>query len=457
MVKTMRMDWKKLLSVKRLGKDISLEDPHHPTFQRDFDRIIFSSAFRRLQDKTQVFPLAESDYVRTRLTHSLEVSCVGRSLGTIIGSKIIDKHKLENVHPSDIGSIVSAACLAHDIGNPPLGHSGEDAIKYWFADSSFGKRLISDLDYRQQADFLNYEGNAQGFRVLARLQTPDNKGGMQLTCSTLAAYTKYPRASCIRNAKEVWTGESFKKWGFFQQDSDLFTEMADSVGLLKRDENQDCWCRHPLAFIVEAADDITYRIIDFEDGYRTGNIAFQDLKKLLIKIIGDSNVTTQLKKIYGEKEKAEYLRAKAINCLIHEIVSVFIREEDSILSGQYDKDIISDIPNFNNLKLIKELAKGKAYSSRTVIEIEAAGFHVLSRLLQIFLTATENVASNGETKASYKSTKILQLVPKQFLAKNGLPDKNKYMRVINITDFVSGMTDTYAVSLYKKLTGISIA
>lgn len=452
----MRMDWKRLLSVNRLGKKTNSEDPNHPTFQRDFDRIIFSSAFRRLQDKTQVFPLAESDYVRTRLTHSLEVSCVGRSLGTIIGDKIIEKHNLDHIHSSDIGSIVSAACLAHDIGNPPLGHSGEDAIKYWFIDSEFGKNLIKDLDKKQQLDFTDFEGNAQGFRVLTRLQSPDNRGGMQLTCSTLAAYSKYPRESYIPNNKQIWKGESLKKWGFFQQDTELFTEMANSVGLLKRDANFNCWCRHPLSFIVEAADDITYRIIDFEDGYRTGHITFQEFKKSMLRLIDEPKVKRQMDKIVGEKEKTEYLRSKAINVLIHEIVSIFMEVEDQIMVGKYDSDIISDIPNCDNLREIKKLSKEKAYSSRKVIEIEAAGFHVLARLLQIFLVAIENVASKGDAKASFKSLKILQLIPKQFLGENGIPDTNKYTRIIKITDFVSGMTDSYAVSLYKKLTGISI-
>ncbi len=456
----MKMDWTQLLSVKRLGKDIASEDPHHPTFQRDFDRIIFSSAFRRLQDKTQVFPLADSDYVRTRLTHSLEVSCVGRSLGTIIGSEIIAKYNLNHIHPSDIGSIVSAACLAHDIGNPPLGHSGEDAIKSWFSDSNFGRKLIGELNVDQQTDFLNYEGNAQGFRVLSRLQTPDNPGGMQLTCSTLAAYTKYPRASYIPHGSVLPAGESMKKWGFFQQDIGLFTEMADSIGLIKRKETQNCWYRHPLAFIVEAADDITYRIIDFEDAYRTGNISYDEFKALLLKIISNSNESKfldQLNKIKGEKEKVEYLRAKAINSLIHEIVATFCCFEDQILKGEYDKDIISGIASSENLKEIKKLAKEKAYSSRKVIEIEAAGFHVLARLLQIFLTAIEDIAFKGVGNASYKSKKILQLLPCQFLGVNRLPDIDMYDRIIKITDFVSGMTDNYAVTLYKKITGISIA
>lgn len=452
----MSMIWKDLLSVKRLGKKTGHEDPHHPTFQRDYDRIIFSSAFRRLQDKTQVFPLAESDYVRTRLTHSLEVSCVGRSLGTIVGGKIIEKYNLDHIHSSDIGSIVAAACLAHDIGNPPLGHSGEDAIKYWFTDSDFGKKLIHDLAEKDKNDFLNYEGNAQGFRVLCRLQSPDNNGGMQLTCSTLAAYSKYPRESYIPNQSELWKGESFKKWGFFQADKELFKEVADSVGLIKRSEEHNCWSRHPLSFLVEAADDITYRIIDFEDGYRTGHISYHEFMREMLKIIDDKSVTKKVNALSGDKEKIEFLRAKAINKLIHELVSIFMSEEDSILNGTYDNDLIHDVPSCKCLRDIKTLSKEKAYSAKNVVEIEAAGFHVLARLLQIFLVAVENIADKGPEKASFKSMKLIQLLPRQFIGKNGLPDKDKYSRIIKITDYVSGMTDSFAVNMYKKLTGISL-
>jgi len=452
----MSMKWQSLLSVKRLGKEVGQEDPHHPTFQRDFDRIIFSSAFRRLQDKTQVFPLAESDYVRTRLTHSLEVSCVGRSLGTIVGEKIIEKYSLNNIHSSDIGSIVAAACLAHDIGNPPLGHSGEDAIKCWFRDSTFGSNLVSELNEKERSDFLNYEGNAQGFRVLCRLQSPDNRGGMQLTCSTLAAYTKYPRESHIPKEENHWTGESSKKWGFFQCDLDLFTEVAAAVGLIKRIDSHNYWCRHPLSFLVEAADDITYRIIDFEDAYRTGHIEYEEFQKHTLKIIDDSTIKKRLQGICREKEKVEFLRAKAINKLIHEVVISFLTVEEKILTGSYDSELLSDISSSKMMKDIKNVSKEKAYSARKVIEIEAAGFHVLARLLHIFLVAIEDVANKGHKMASLKSMKLLQLLPRQALAKDGTPDKCKYTRIIKITDYVSGMTDSFAVTLYKKLTGISL-
>jgi dGTPase len=293
---TCQMDWKKLLSRKRLGKSQVENDPNRNPFQRDFDRIIFSSAFRRLQDKTQVHPLSESDYIRTRLTHSLETSCVGRSLGEIVGTEVIIKNKLKGVHPSEFGSIVASACLAHDIGNPPLGHSGEDAIRTWFKYSAVGKKLMKQLSKLEQQDFLDFEGNAQGFRVLSRLQSPDNTGGMQLTCATLAAYTKYPHESLVKGKPSDLKRKSAKKFGFFQHDKELFTEVAEQVGLISIPKNTAWWCRHPLAFLVEAADDITYSVIDFEDGYGLKYISYDEVKDVLTNFLDKSGVE-QLEKM----------------------------------------------------------------------------------------------------------------------------------------------------------------
>ncbi len=244
------MDWNRLLSRTRSG----LDRPHPASeartdFQRDFDRIVFSSAFRRLQDKTQVFPLSQSDYVRTRLTHSLEVSSVGRSLGTMVGDQVIRRHQLKGVDPQDFGAVVAAACLAHDIGNPPFGHAGEDAIRLWFATAATGQTVLAALPEAQRQDFLRFEGNAQGFRIITRLQSPDNPGGMQLTCALLGAFTKYPRAAWLPVAAP--SGVAFRKFGFYQDDRDLFAEVAGQLGL---DEvAPDAWRRHPLAWLVEVA------------------------------------------------------------------------------------------------------------------------------------------------------------------------------------------------------------
>lgn len=451
---TSTMDWIKLLSRKRLGQSIAENNPKRASFQRDFDRIIFSSGFRRLQDKTQVHPLSESDYVRTRLTHSLETSCIGRSLGEIVGAEVITKCKLEGVHQSEFGSIVANACLSHDIGNPPLGHSGEDAIRHWFKHSQMGSSLIKQLSNSEQQDFLNFEGNAQGFRVLCRLQTPDNIGGMQLTCATLAAYTKYPRESVINGQESDLKRKSAKKFGFFQQDKHLFSEVAEEVGLIPIQKNVAWWCRHPLAFLVEAADDITYSVIDFEDGFRLGYISFNEVNDVLSQFL-DSSGIEQLNKIKSEKEKVEYLRAKTINSLIMQVTQIFMDNHDKIMSGIFDDSLINKIDNPTLVKQMKEISSKKAYCARNVLEIEAAGFQVLGDLVEYFISSANDVAKDPQL-ASEKSKKLLQLVPDQFLGDNRQPDSDLYSRILKITDFVSGMTDSYSVSLYKKISGISL-
>mgnify|MGYP001791076912 FL=1 len=264
------MDWKQLLTPKRLGRSETEDIQWNRTcFQKDYDRLVFSSHFRRLKDKTQVFSLSNNDYIRTRLIHSLEVSCVGRSLGRIVGEEIVKRHKLHNYgfSASDFGDIVAAACLAHDIGNPPFGHAGEDAIRIKF-DSWYGQyeNTVEELlNKSQKNDFDLYEGNAQGFRILTKLEMPYRKGGMQLTCPTLATFTKYPRESHIsedifENNPDYNSGCSIKKYGFFQAEKELFAEVAETVGLVRRHSDVSWWCRHPLAFLMEAADDICYLI-----------------------------------------------------------------------------------------------------------------------------------------------------------------------------------------------------
>lgn len=448
------MDWIKLLSRKRLGQSQVEYNPMRAPFQRDFDRIIFSAAFRRLQDKTQVHPLSESDYVRTRLTHSLETSCIGRSLGEIVGAEVIKMNNLKNVHQSEFGSIVANACLAHDIGNPPLGHSGEDAIRHWFKHSEIGKDIIEQLNQPEQHDFLEFEGNAQGFRVLSRLQSPDNFGGMQLTCATLAAYTKYPRESLIDGEESDLKRKSAKKFGFFQQDKILFTDVAEEVGLIPIKKEFAWWCRHPLAFLVEAADDITYSVIDFEDGYRLGYISFSEVKEVLSHFLNGAELD-HLNKIKSENERVEYLRAKTINDLILNVTKIFIENHDKLLIGKFDDSLISKTDNHDLVKKMKKISSEKAYCARNVLEIEAAGFQVLGNLIEYFIIAANDVANNL-SHASEKSKKILQLVPSHFLSDERKPDNDLYFRLLKITDFVSGMTDSYSVSLYKKISGISL-
>lgn len=449
------MNWKKLLSKKLLGDEKIPEaasQDGRSQYQRDFDRIVFSSAFRRLQDKTQVFPLPESDFVHTRLTHSLEVSCVGRSLGNFAGKVVIERYpELKNEFTSfNFGEIVSAGCLAHDIGNPPFGHSGEDAISEFFR---VGKGKEFEEYFTQKKcwnDFAKFEGNAQGFRIITKLQNPNIKGGLKLTCAALAAFTKYPKDSVSYDEEYKPANKKlYRKFGFFQAEKDLFNEVAKETGLIKRKENW--WCRHPLTFLVEAADDICYRIMDLEDGFRLGLLTFEETEELLMPLCEGAKFTA-----YDERntnDKIGYLRAKSITTLIEELAEVFLDEEKNILAGKFDKELISIIKKAHQLEYIKNLSIEKIYSYKSVVEREAAGFEVLGGLLETYIEAVNELESG---KPSLKNKTILKLLPAQFLGSNGKPDEDLYTRLLKITDFVSGMTDSYAVSLYRKIKGISL-
>ena len=448
------MTWERLLSTTRQGKPPEKDSTvGRSVFQRDFDRIVYSSAFRRLQDKAQVFPLAKSDFVRTRLTHSLEVSCVGRSLGTEFGLRLKDENQIpEGITPGDIGSIVAAACLAHDIGNPPFGHTGESAIGEWFSNTEVGQAAINELNLAQKLDFEKFEGNAQGFRILTRLQNSHNPG-LQLTCATLAAFTKYPRGAYLTHGP--LDGVSWKKHGFVDADKNCFSDIATEVGLAKKLGEEDVWVRHPLAYLVEAADDICYRVNDLEDGFRLKHVSLDEAKNLLLSIFDSVAAPTKWKDIETDQDKIGYLRAKAINYLIDQAITYFEKHSSLILGGNLNKSLVECIPSAESLSRIIKISKEKIYKAREVLEIEAAGFQVLGGLLDVFLAATNDVAKNGEKKASVKSQTIFHLLPPQFREAPGAPE-DQYTRTLRVTDFISGMTDSFAVSLYKQLTGISL-
>ncbi|MFO1423895.1 MAG: deoxyguanosinetriphosphate triphosphohydrolase [Candidatus Competibacteraceae bacterium] len=447
------MDWNRLLSRARPGLSRQQPDSEARTdFQRDFDRIVFSSAFRRLQDKTQVFPLSQSDYVRTRLTHSLEVSSVGRSLGTMVGDSVIRRHGLKGVYPQDFGAVVAAACLAHDIGNPPFGHAGEDAIRLWFTASATGRAVLERLTEAQRQDFLRFEGNAQGFRIITRLQSPDNRGGMQLTCATLGIFTKYPRASAL--PAEPPSGIAFKKFGFYQDDWDLFAEVAGQLGL--EPVLPGAWTRHPLAYLVEAADDICYRIIDVEDAFRLQQLRYEEVRDLLLTLTGaPERAQRKMDRITRPKEKIEYLRAKAIGAIIEQAHQCFMAHEDAILAGAFTEELLDVIPAADAMRALKDCGEKQVYVSRPVVEVEAAGFEVLGGLLEAFMSTVADIADHGPN-ASSKSRMLIHLIPEQFTGPGRQPSADPYRRALAITDFVSGMTDSYAVTLFKKLTGMSL-
>lgn len=440
------MQWSKLLSNQRLSKAPKPNSNERSPFQKDVDRIVFSSAFRRLQDKTQVFPLAKNDYVRTRLTHSLEVSCVGRSLATKVGEHIIAKYGL-NSHVEDFGNIVTAACLSHDIGNPPFGHFGEEAIRAFFSERAVGQRICAQLSDIERADLLNFEGNAQGFRVVSKLQNPETVGGMCLTYATLGASSKYPCTSLAINRANIAT----KKNGIFYDDIAHFSEVAEALSLIKLGENQ--WCRHPLTFLMEAADDICYGIIDIEDAHQVREISFEQAHDLLKPLAKDIN-KKYLKDTFSNSEKISYLRAKAIGCLVKEVVECFIDNEEKILAGQLNTPLAELIPSKTELKALTEFAGNHIYNCESVVNTEVAGYRIIGDLLEMFCQAINDIAENDKPLAA--SNMVFHILPTRFIGKERKPDKNPYIRTLKICDFVSGMTDSYAVSLYQNLTGIQI-
>ena len=455
---TTAMSWEQLLSKKRHGDAPGtrrLEDEARSAFEADYDRVIFSTPFRRLQDKTQVIPLSKHDFVHTRLTHSLEVSSVGRSLGKLAGKEILKRHphlKEElGLSIADFGAIVATAALAHDIGNPPFGHSGEKAISEYFMHGA-GKRFEEAIgDPHRWADLCSFEGNANGFRTLVNPST-GAPGGVRLTYATLAAFTKYPKESLIKYGAPKRASE--KKYGFFQSEREFYKDVATSIGL--RDYRQDeaySWCRHPLAFLVEAADDICYSIIDFEDGLRLGLIDEHYAREMLVPIIGDRFNEERYEKIIGFREKLSWLRAMVIGRLIDDISVIFVEKEAEMLSGEYDRSLIKDSQYYHAVEEIKGITLKKVYRSRNVLEIESAGFEVIAGLLEYFIEAVNNKHSGG---GSWHSSKNYDLIPPEYFGPERPPSDDLYTRILTVCDFVSGMTDSAAIALYRKMKGIEL-
>jgi dGTPase len=448
------MNWIKLLSYQRNGSSATIDGEQvRSAFEQDLDRIIFSHPFRRLQDKTQVFPLPEHDFVHTRLTHSLEVSSVGRSLGKKAGEVIVNRYQelqKKNFSQFDFGAIVAAASLTHDLGNPPFGHSGEDAISDFFKNNPKGQFFKPLVTEKEWADFTNFEGNAQGFRILNK----KNYQGLKLTYATLAAFSKYPRESMIENPDK--TRKSHKKYGFFQAEKESFKTVAEATGLLNLQPNENyLWCRHPLAFLVEAADDICYNIIDLEDGCRLGLVGFNETKDLLGAILGDLYKPEKLNKISSRNEKIGLLRAMAINILVEQSTKVFIDHEIEILEGRFDKALTDIIQVSPILHEIQKLSIKNIYRARAVMEREAAGFEVVGGLLEAFTTAAYAYFTQGKD-CSKKYISLVRLLPEDIHALMENKETTTYEIILSIIDYISGMTDSFAISLYRKIKGISL-
>jgi len=450
------MDWEKLFSTDRLEETkTDSASKTRTTFEVDFDRVVFSSAFRRLQDKTQVIPLPESDFVHTRLTHSLETSCVGRSLAKKIGTEVIKRHSLKSVSVEDFGSVVATACLAHDIGNPPFGHSGESAISNYFKKGP-GLRFKESISPEKWTDLINFEGNANGFRILTNRHNI-LKGNISLTYSTLATFTKYPCAS-YKEGKNHYS-KIHKKYGYFFAEKESFDEIFSSLDITKNVAG--LYSRHPLAYLVEAADDICYRIIDFEDGIRIGLIPFEEGKDILRSLLPKEYFKkVKFENIKDKKEQIGYLRSKVITYLVEESAKIFLDNENFILSGNYDKAILDELRKDRKevLNTIERLSVSQIYNSRDVVMIEISGFNVVEKLLDMFITAVNNYYDLRDKlrKEDVLSDKLIDLLPKQFLGNDGYPEEDLYSRVLQICEFIAGMTDSFAISLFKRLSGYSL-
>ncbi|RRQ45933.1 dGTP triphosphohydrolase [Chryseobacterium sp. SC28] len=424
-------------------------------FQRDFDRIIFSSAFRRLQNKTQVFPLPGSVFVHNRLTHSLEVASVGRSLGSLAGdyisatypndinelSKDFYKHQLHNV--------IASACLCHDIGNPAFGHSGEDAIASYFEKNE--SQLKSKFTEKEWADLLNFEGNANAIRVLTQQQQGKDKGGAQLTCTTLASIAKYPCESLAKKKGII----NRKKFGFFQNEKQQFLDIAKSTGMLMESEDPVIFKRHPFVWLVEAADDICYNIIDMEDAHRLGIVNSNDCENLFVDLISSVNadeikkVEAKLGIITNRNERISYLRAKVINSLINKTIALYKANFHKILGGSLDKGILDLFKSeSSSLAEIERFSIEKIYNHKAVIEIENAGYNVMYELLDHFVPS---IIKEKEDRKSYDKM-ALKLIPQQFIYE----EATIYQKTLGVLDFVTGMTDNFATDLYRKIKGIDI-
>ena len=446
------MHWEQLLSLKRQGdtsKRLRKEqDDTRLGFEVDYDRIIFSSAFRSLQDKTQVIPLSKTDFVHNRLTHSLEVSVVGRSLGRLVGKQIITKyphlHEVHGYQANDFGAIVAAAALSHDIGNPPFGHSGEKAIGEYFK-SGNGKKYKDELSAKEYQDLVDFEGNANGFKILTE-NREGISGGLRLSYATLGAFLKYPKESLPKKPTNHIVD---KKYGFFQSEKEAFLDVVTDLGMTPKSKENNSFYRHPLAYLVEAADDICYTIIDFEDGINLELVEEEFALEYLIKLVKDTIDIKKYHSLQHKKDRVSYLRALAIGVLINDAVDIFLANEDKILAGNFERSLLDKCKYEAQINDIIKLSISKIYQSKEVVEKEVAGYRIIGDMLDIFITALNNdyngIASNYDSL-------ILKMLPEEY--KSNIA--TVYQRIMNICSYISGMSDSFAIRIHKKLTGNSI-
>lgn len=437
------MNWEQLISNKRLGMEQfhSTHKDDRTEFQRDYDRLIFSAPFRRLQNKTQVFPLPGSVFVHNRLTHSLEVACVGRSLGINVSKELINKYpKLATTHLEEIGSIVAAACLAHDLGNPPFGHSGEKAIGTFFSEGEglSLRPLFSDAEW---SDFTHFEGNANAFRLLSHQFKGRRKGGYVMTYSTLASIIKYPYASILSGEKG--------KFGFFQSEQEDFLRIANELGIKQQSlPNEPVqFARYPLVYLVEAADDICYQLMDIEDAYKLKLLTLQETVDLFMLFLNDrqkQRACEVFNLVADPNEQIAYLRSTIIGLLLHECTQVFIENEQEILEGVFSGSLIKQLPGSikKAYDTCANTALNRIYRSKEVLDIELAGYQIITTLLSLTIKAVMH------PEKTY-SQLLINRIPEQY----DMNAPTLYGKIQAVLDYISGMTDVYALELYRKING----
>ena len=442
------MEWKQLISNKRFGQEHKHAERHddRSEFKRDYDRLIFSSAFRRLQNKTQVFPLPGSIFGHNRLTHSLEVASVGMSLGNDISRHIIQKRpELKDTLFEEIGTIVSAACLAHDLGNPPFGHSGEKAIQTFFSEGA-GQGLKDEVSAEFWDDITHFEGNANGFRILTHQFKGRRQGGFVMTYSMLAAIVKYPFASSLAG--------NHGKFGFFASEAESYKKIADELGISCKSAPGEPlkYARHPLVYMVEAADDICYEIMDIEDSHKLKILSYAETEHLLLSFF-DEDIQQKIRQriideeLTDENEKVVYMRASVIGKLENECVAAFLAHEEEILAGTFEGSLIDHISE-RQKKAYQECEKisySKIYQSKPVLDIELSGYQIMATLMKVFIEAAVN-------PSRFYSKQLLRRVSSQYDIEN----ENLEERIMAVLDYISGMTDIYALDIYQKINGISL-
>lgn len=442
------MEWKQLISNKRFGQEHKHAERHddRSEFKRDYDRLIFSSAFRRLQNKTQVFPLPGSIFVHNRLTHSLEVASVGMSIGNDISRRVIQKWpELKDTLVEEIGTIVSAACLAHDLGNPPFGHSGEKAIQTFFSEGP-GQKIKSMVSSEFWDDITHFEGNANAFRILTHRFKGRRQGGFVMTYSMLASIVKYPFASCLAG--------NHGKFGFFASEAESYRKIADELGIFCKSAPGEPlkYARHPLVYMVEAADDICYEIMDIEDSHKLKILSFAETEHLLLSFF-DEDIQQKIRQriideeLSDENEKVVYMRASVIGKLENECVAAFLAHEEEILAGTFEGSLIDHISE-RQKKAYKECEKisySKIYQSKPVLDIELSGYQIMATLMEVFIEAAVN-------PSRFYSKQLLRRVSSQYDIEN----ENLEERIMAVIDYISGMTDIYALDIYQKINGISL-